>query len=78
MLAACTACWPSLGRPVHWLRHSCREFRSGIGLRLAGTTTEFGLGLILAGIALALVTIGNVLAFQFFRIQQLIRTGERS
>ncbi len=43
-----------------------------------GPLREFGLGLILAGIALALVTIGNVLAFQFFRIQQLIRTGERS
>jgi hypothetical protein len=43
-----------------------------------GPLREFGLGLILAGIALALVAIGNVLGFQFFRVQQLIRTGERS
>ena len=43
-----------------------------------GPLREFALGLILAGIALALVAIGNVLAFQFHRIQQLIRTGERS
>ncbi len=43
-----------------------------------GPLREFALGLILAGIALALVAIGNVLEFQFFRIQQLIRTGQRS
>ena len=43
-----------------------------------GPLREFGLGLILAGIALALVAIGNVLAFQFYRFQQLIQTGERS
>ena len=43
-----------------------------------GPLREFALGLILAGIALALVAIGNVLAFQFHRVQQLIRTGERS
>ena len=43
-----------------------------------GPLREFALGLILAGIALALVTIAKVLGFQFFRIQQLIRTGERS
>ena len=43
-----------------------------------GPLREFALGLILAGIALALVAIGDVLAFQFHRIQQLIRTGERS
>ncbi len=43
-----------------------------------GPLREFGLGLILAGIALALIAIGNVLGFQFFRIQQLIRSGERS
>ena len=43
-----------------------------------GPLREFGLGLILAGIALALVAIGNVLGFQFYRVYQLIRTGERS
>lgn len=43
-----------------------------------GPLREFALGLILAGIALALVTIGNVLAYQFQRIQDLIRSGERS
>lgn len=42
-----------------------------------GPLREFGLGLILAAIALALVTIAKVLGFQFFRVQQLIRTGER-
>ncbi|MEE8375263.1 MAG: hypothetical protein V3S26_02960 [Acidimicrobiia bacterium] len=43
-----------------------------------GPFREVGLGLILAGIALALVTIGNVLGFQFWRIQNLIKNGERS
>jgi MFS family permease len=43
-----------------------------------GPLREVALGLILAGIALALVTIGNVLAYQFDRIQQLIRSGQRS
>lgn len=42
-----------------------------------GRLREFGLGLILAGIALALATIAKVLAFQFYRIQQLISAGER-
>jgi len=36
---------------------------------------EVALGLILAGIVLALVTIGNVLAFQFDRIKSIVRTG---
>ncbi|MDH4170827.1 MAG: hypothetical protein OEW42_14685 [Acidimicrobiia bacterium] len=40
-----------------------------------GPLRELALGLILAGIALALVTIGNVLAFQFDRVKSLIRTG---
>jgi len=43
-----------------------------------GPLREFGLGLLLAAIALALVTIAKVLGFQFFRVQQLIRTGEGS
>lgn len=43
-----------------------------------GPLREVALGLILAGIGLALVAIGNVLGYQFHRIQQLIRTGERS
>ena len=43
-----------------------------------GPFREVGLGLILAGIALALVAIGNVLGFQFWRIQNLIKNGERS
>lgn len=40
-----------------------------------GPFREFGLGLLLAGIVLALATIGNVLGFQFNRINELIRTG---
>ncbi len=40
-----------------------------------GAFREFGLGLLLAGIVLALVTIGNVLGFQFDRIGELVRTG---
>lgn len=40
-----------------------------------GPFREFSLGLILAGIVLALVTIGNVLAFQFDRVTSIIRTG---
>lgn len=40
-----------------------------------GPFRELALGLILAGIVLALVTIGNVLAFQFDRIKSIIRTG---
>lgn len=43
-----------------------------------GPLRELSLGLILAGIAMALVTIGNVIAFQFWRVQDLIRSGERS
>ncbi len=40
-----------------------------------GPFRELGLGLILAGIVLALVSIGTVLRFQFDRITQIIRTG---
>ena len=40
-----------------------------------GPFRELALGLILAGIVLALVTIGNVLSFQFDRIKSIIRTG---
>lgn len=43
-----------------------------------GPLREVSLGLILAGIALALVAIGNVISFQFWRVQNLIRSGERS
>lgn len=43
-----------------------------------GPLREVSLGLILSGITLALVAIGNVLGFQFWRIQSLIRAGERS
>jgi len=41
-----------------------------------GPFREFGLGLLLAGIVLALVTIGNVLAFQFSRVREIITTGK--
>jgi len=41
-----------------------------------GPLRELSLGLILAGIVMALVTIGNVLAFQFGRIRQIIATGK--
>lgn len=40
-----------------------------------GPLREVGLGLILAGIVMALVTIGNVLSFQFDRIKQIVATG---
>ncbi len=40
-----------------------------------GPLREFSLGLLLAGIVLALVTIGNVLAFQFDRIRGIVATG---
>lgn len=40
-----------------------------------GPFRELALGLILAGIVLALVTIGNVLSFQFNRVTSIIRTG---
>jgi hypothetical protein len=40
-----------------------------------GPFRELALGLILAGIVLALVSIGNVLAFQFDRVKSIIRTG---
>lgn len=40
-----------------------------------GPFRELALGLILAGIVLALVTIGNVLGFQFDRMKSIIRTG---
>lgn len=40
-----------------------------------GPLREMGLGLLLSGIVLALVTIGNVLGFQFGRIREILRTG---
>lgn len=40
-----------------------------------GPLREVGLGLILTGVVMALVTIGNVLAFQFDRVKEIIRTG---
>jgi hypothetical protein len=40
-----------------------------------GPLRELSLGLILSGIVLALVTIGNVLGFQFGRIKEIIATG---
>lgn len=40
-----------------------------------GPLRELSLGVILSGIVLALVTIGNVLGFQFGRIQEIITTG---
>lgn len=44
-------------------------------LNVLGPLRELSLGLILAGIVLALVTIGNVLAFQFDRVKSIIRSG---
>lgn len=41
-----------------------------------GPLREVGLGLILAGIVLALVAIGNVLGFQFSRVRQIVATGQ--
>ena len=41
-----------------------------------GPFREVGLGLLLAGIVLALVTIGNVLTFQFARVREIIATGK--
>ena len=43
-----------------------------------GPLREVSLGLILAGIGLSLVTIGNVIAFQFWRIRSLVQAGVRS
>ncbi len=40
-----------------------------------GPAREVGLGLILLAIVFALVTIGNVLAFQFSRIREIVATG---
>jgi hypothetical protein len=40
-----------------------------------GPLREFGLGLLLSGIVLALATIARALAFQFARISQIITTG---
>jgi hypothetical protein len=45
-------------------------------LAFLGPLRELGLGLVLAGIALALVTIGNVLRFQFDRVIEIIKTGK--
>ena len=41
-----------------------------------GPLREAGLGLLLSGIVLALGTIGKILGFQFYRLQELISTGE--
>jgi len=40
-----------------------------------GPLRELGLGLLLAGIVLALATIGKVLGFQFWRIRDIVTTG---
>lgn len=40
-----------------------------------GPLAQLGIGLMLMGIVLALFTIGTVLAFQFDRLQTIIRTG---
>ena len=40
-----------------------------------GPLRELSLGLLLAGIVLALATIGNVLGFQFWRIRGIVTTG---
>lgn len=40
-----------------------------------GPFRELGLGVLLSGIVMALVTIGNVLGFQFRRIKEIIATG---
>lgn len=40
-----------------------------------GPFREFGLGVLLSGIVLALATIATALDFQFFRIRELIETG---
>ena len=40
-----------------------------------GPLREAGLGMLLSGIVLALVTIGTVLGFQFHRVRELITTG---
>jgi hypothetical protein len=45
-------------------------------LAFLGPLREVGLALILAGITLALVTIGNVLRFQFDRIVEIVKTGK--
>ncbi|MEX2279206.1 MAG: hypothetical protein WEA76_03860 [Acidimicrobiia bacterium] len=45
-------------------------------LAFLGPLRELALGLILAGITMALVTIGNVLRFQFDRIIEIIKTGK--
>jgi hypothetical protein len=41
-----------------------------------GPLRELGLGLMLAGITLALATIANVLGFQFWRIRDIVKTGK--
>lgn len=41
-----------------------------------GPVREFSLGLLLTGIVLALVTIGNALSFQFSRIREIVATGK--
>jgi hypothetical protein len=45
-------------------------------LAFLGPLREAGLGLVLTGIVMALVTIGNVLGFQFERVREVIRTGK--
>ncbi len=40
-----------------------------------GPLRELSLGVLLAGIVMALVTIGNVLDFQFDRIKEIVKTG---
>jgi hypothetical protein len=45
-------------------------------LNVLGPLRELSLGLILAGVVLALVSIANVLRFQFNRVTTIVRTGQ--
>lgn len=47
----------------------------GVWFAWLGPLAQLGIGLMLMGIVLALFTIGTVLAFQFDRLQTIIRTG---
>jgi hypothetical protein len=66
----------SMAQFVGYLIVAASGVDSAAWLPFLGPLRELGLALILAGVTMALVTIGNVLRFQFDRVVEIIETGK--
>ena len=65
----------SVAQFIGYLVVAAGSVNTAAWLAFLGPLRELGLALILSGITLALVTIGNVLRFQFDRIVEIVKTG---